>query len=73
MKKESSLKKMVGSRRKEKGEARTRSGIEAARKVRRIGSREKDWRWTANPEVSFGEEEERAHLLVDKHLACFCC
>lgn len=58
---------------KEKGETRKRSGIEATWRVRRIGSREKDRWWTANPEVFFGEEEERARLLVDKHLACFCC
>lgn len=56
---------------------RKRSGIEATKGVRRIGSKEKDWRWTENPEESFIEEErkrrKRATLLVDKHLACFWC
>lgn len=38
-------------------EARKRSGIEATKGVRRIGSKEKDWWWTKNPEESFSEEE----------------
>lgn len=49
-----------GSSDEEEGcEVRKRSGIEATKGVRRIGSKEKDWWWTENPEQSFIEEEER--------------
>ncbi len=45
----------------EKGEyeARKRSGIEATKGVRRIGSREKDWWWTKNPEESLSGEDRK--------------
>lgn len=48
---------------------RTRSGIEAAKGVRRIGSEEKDWWWTKRVLQRGAEKtEEEGYLLVDKHL-----